>query len=53
MTKQMLKGIRVRTNDELATRIYKYFEKINAEPLCTNGADILPYNADKWRILKM
>lgn len=33
MTKQMLKGIRVGTKDELVTRIYKYFEEINAEPV--------------------
>ena len=33
MTKQMLKGIRAGTKDELVTRIYKYFEEINAEPV--------------------
>ena len=33
MTKQMLKGIRVGTKDELVSRIYKYFEEINAEPV--------------------
>ena len=33
MTKQMLKGIRVGTKDELVIRIYKYFEEINAEPV--------------------
>ena len=33
MTKQMLKRIRVGTKDELVTRIYKYFEEINAEPV--------------------
>lgn len=33
MTKQMLKGIRVDTKDELVTRIYKYFEEINEEPV--------------------
>ena len=33
MTNQMLKGIRVGTKDELVTRIYKYFEEINAEPV--------------------
>ena len=31
MTRQMLKGIRVETKDELVTRIYKYFEEINEE----------------------
>lgn len=33
MTKQMLKGIRVKTKAELEQRIYKYFEEINAEPV--------------------
>ena len=33
MTRQMLKGIRVETKDELVTRIYKYFEEINEEPV--------------------
>ena len=31
MSRQMLKGIRVETKDELVTRIYKYFEEINEE----------------------
>ena len=29
MTKQMLRDIRVKTKDELVTRIYKYFDEIN------------------------
>jgi len=33
MTRQMLKGIRVKTKDELIQRIYQYFEEINAEPV--------------------
>ena len=33
MTKQVLKGIRVKTKDELVCRIYKYFEEINADPI--------------------
>lgn len=33
MTRQMLKGIRVDTKDELVARIYKYFEEINEEPV--------------------
>lgn len=33
MTKQMLKGIRVATKDELVTRIYKYLEEINEDPV--------------------
>lgn len=33
MTKQMLKGIRVKSKDELIQRINKYFDEINAEPV--------------------
>lgn len=33
MTKQMLKGIRVQTKEELSKRIYQYFEEINADPV--------------------
>lgn len=33
MTRQMLKGIRVKTKDELVKRIYKYFEETNEEPV--------------------
>jgi transposase len=33
MTKQMLKGIRVKSKQELADRIYQYFDEINAEPV--------------------
>ncbi len=33
MTKQMLKNIRVKTKDELVTRIYKYFDEINETPV--------------------
>ena len=33
MTKQMLKGIRVNTKQELEDRIYKYFDEVNADPL--------------------
>ena len=33
MTKQMLKGIRVNSKEELADRIYRYFDEINAEPI--------------------
>lgn len=33
MTKQMLKGIRVNTKDELVNRIYKYFDEINEDPI--------------------
>lgn len=33
MIKQMLKGIRVKSKEELTERIYKYFDEINAEPV--------------------
>ena len=33
MTKQMLRGIRVKSKAELTDRIYLYFEEVNAEPV--------------------
>lgn len=33
MTKQMLRGIRVATKQELVDRIYKYFDEVNATPV--------------------
>lgn len=33
MTKQMLRGIRVNSKQELAERIYQYFDEINREPV--------------------
>lgn len=33
MTRQMLKGIRVKSKDELIQRIYQYFAEINMEPV--------------------
>ena len=33
MTKQMLRGIRVKSKEELADRIYLYFKEVNAEPV--------------------
>lgn len=33
MTRQMLKGIRVSSKEELVIRIYRYFEEVNAEPV--------------------
>ena len=33
MTKQMLRGIRVKSKQELEDRIYKYFEEVNADPV--------------------
>lgn len=46
MTKQMLRGIRVKTKDELVQRIYKYFDEVNETPVVYhwtwNLADIDP-----------
>ena len=33
MTKQMLRGIRVKSKAELVDRIYLYFAEVNAEPV--------------------
>lgn len=33
LTKQMLRGIRVNSKEELGTRIYQYFEEVNQEPV--------------------
>ena len=33
MTKQMLRGIRVNSKEELAERIYRYFDEVNEEPV--------------------
>lgn len=33
MTKQMLRGIRVSTKEELVERIYQYFDEVNREPV--------------------
>ena len=33
MTKQMLKGIRVESKEELERRIYLYFDEVNREPV--------------------
>ena len=33
LTRQMLRGIRVKSKQELADRIYRYFEEVNQEPV--------------------
>lgn len=33
LTRQMLKGIRVKSKEELIKRIYKYFDEVNEEPV--------------------
>jgi len=43
MTKQMLKGIRVQSKQELADRIYLYFDEVNANPVVYHWS----YNLDE------
>lgn len=56
MTKQMLKGIRVKSKEELEDRIYKYFDEINEDPVVFhwtwNLDDIDPSEAVKVDLLK-
>lgn len=33
MTRQMLRGIRVKSKEELVNRMYKYFDEVNEEPI--------------------
>lgn len=40
MTKQMLRGIRVNTKQELEERIYQYFEEVNREPVVYTTGNI-------------
>ncbi len=55
MTKQMLKGIRVKSKEELVQRIYTYFDEINAEPVVFhwtwNLGDIDPTESIKTETL--
>ena len=55
MTKQMLKGIRVKSKEELVQRIYTYFDEINAEPVVFhwtwNLGDIDPKDSVKTETL--
>lgn len=55
MTKQMLKGIRVKSKQELIQRIYTYFDEINAEPVVFHWTwhldDIDPTESVKVEIL--
>ena len=48
MTKQMLRGIRVRSKEELADRIYLYFDEVNAEPVVFHWK----YNLDDIDVLE-
>jgi len=56
MTKQMLKGIRVKSKEELEERIYRYFDEINEDPVVFhwtwNLDDIDPSEAVKVDLLK-
>ena len=55
MTRQMLKGIRVKSKEELIQRIYTYFDEINAEPVVFHWTwhldDIDPAEAVKTETL--
>jgi len=33
MTRQMLRGIRVKTKEELISRIHRYFDEVNEHPV--------------------
>ena len=46
MTRQMLRGIRVQSKEELTNRIYKYFEEINEEPIVFHWK----YNLDDFDV---
>jgi len=48
MTKQMLRGIRVKSKAELADRIYLYFDEINAKPVVFHWK----YNLDNIDVLE-
>ena len=48
MTKQMLRGIRVTSKQELEERIYKYFDEINVEPVVYHwGWNLKDVNPDE------
>ncbi len=55
MTKQMFRGIRVDSKQELVDRIYKYFDEINADPVVYhwgwNLGDVNPNEAVKVQTL--
>ena len=46
MTRQMLRGIRVKTKQGLVERIYKYFDEVNETPVYSTGCT-------KWRNLNL
>lgn len=52
MTKQMLKGIRVKSKEELSRRIYQYFDEVNADPVVFRWSyklDEISQNDDKHK----
>lgn len=49
MTKQMLKGIRVETKEELERRIYLYFDEVNQEPVVYHW----PYKMDEISVAEV
>lgn len=48
MTRQMLRGIRVKSKEELTNRIYRYFAEINEEPIVFHWK----YNLDDIDVLE-
>ena len=48
MTRQMLRGIRVKTKQELIDRIYKYFEEVNETPVVYHWK----YKMDDFGVVK-
>lgn len=49
MTKQMLRGIRVKSKEELAKRIYLYFDEINQEPVVYYGKNVPLFRRNGYR----
>lgn len=54
MTKQMLKGIRVASKEEVSECIYQYFDEINAEPVVYHWTykmdEIEPVEVQNWKL---
>ena len=55
LTRQSLKGIRVKTKEELVSRIYKYFEEVNEEPVVYHWRYKLEeiYSSEKVQVEKL
>ena len=51
-TRQSLKGIRVKTKEELVNRIYKYFEEVNADPVIGNITLMRLIQVSRFRVIR-